>query len=218
MLVFLPGTKGPRVSLDAVLRERHEDIRSATLSELKRRADAGIPLDERVQWAAIESAAVGLTHAASDLDLPMAQQAVADARAALAPVLKDPGEYQPIDGVDGVTLRFVAVSESDRLRAEAELSAAVDEYRAAHSHVERANATDRLQAVRASWVSAAVADIDGLTTLDDDGTERAITDPVQQTQALRASGLLDVVDLAARWWQGLPAKKAARCGVPAPST
>ena len=136
--------------------------------------------------------------------------------------LADPGEFD--EGACApfarVTVRFRALTESKRRRMLFAVDETWREFSTA-TGLEREDARDRLQTARAEFVSAAVADIVGLTRYVEHDAPRpfqADTSDDEDLEGIVASGLIDPLFLAARHFGGLVPGEAVRFGLSQPST
>ena len=100
-MLIRPGQKSPLLTLQSVLRERHESIAADVAADIARRTrDGGVVFDEGIRWPEVQ-AAVDVK------DAIKVRALVADARRPLDP-------YEPIAGLDDVKVRFIALDAETR--------------------------------------------------------------------------------------------------------
>ncbi len=203
-VLIYPGTKSAPVSLQAVLKERHDNLREATAKEIERRKAKGIPLNDSVDWAAVAPL--------------VAAQDAEGLRKMLSDGLEPLDEYEPIPGYEDIKVRFVALA--DKRRAELVLAVALAQnvrnafvgQPLADVGQECIAADAVVEAAQLALIRAAVADLqmpDGQVDLGSDAV----------VEAIKATGtLLAHLFIAARDYQGLSPGKGSRFGSAAPST
>jgi hypothetical protein len=210
------------VPLQACLREIHEANKQAVAKEIEERRKHGAPLNDQVDFAVIQNLARQLADAAAMFDAKQIEDVAKSVMqkmggGTIAPLL----DYEPDPDLDGIEVAFVVVSDADR---KAFLAEAEDAYRAVRDAMlanaptaKLAELDRRAQEVQEAFAAKAVGRITGLRDgdieLDIDGTESIES----MLPALSRSGLLLPLVTAARFFQGLPPKKAAHFGQPAPS-
>ena len=181
-MLIRPGQKSPLLTLQSVLRERHESIAADVAADIARRKrDGGVVFDEGVRWPEVQAA--------------VDDKNAIKVRALVAQALRPLDPYEPIAGLDSVTVRFIALAAETREKL-------VDAVIASQGGSEEMLAL----------LSAVVADL----KVDGESLSLASSDDVAAIKA--TGGLLLNLYVAARDYQGLPPGKERRFGSPPPST
>lgn len=221
VLIF-PGSKSELVSLQAVLRESHEAQQAGRAQEIAERTKLSIPLDDATDWnaVALQITALGCL---PERDSKAVAELAAKLHASVAghALLALP-DYEPVAGYDDVLLRFRGLADSavqDHMltvglaHREAEAASKIEDPTARAKGVRLANEA-RDQAFLA-FIADAVCEVrcgeqvagsgaSGLTQLE--------------LEAIRATGLMVPIYLAARDYQRLSPGKGSRFGSAPPST
>lgn len=205
-LLIRPGALSPKLILDDVLRERHEDIRAQRQRTIDKRTQKGTPLDDDTKWFDIDIDAVANAVHARDTERTLtAAQAVVDAVAGhkLVPI----AEYVSVPHYRDIKVQFRALAHTPMREL---LDAVAD----AAGHGSDAVAELGFHEAVGAFVKRAVHIID-FGGVDDESLEDLDDDDVQ---ALLASGLLIDVFVAARDYQAMSPGKGSRFGSPPPRT
>ncbi len=99
-MLIRPGQKTAIMTLQAVLRERHESIAADVARDIERRKRDGVVFDEGIEWPAVQAAV-------DARDAIKVRTLVEGARRPLPP-------YEDVPGYDVVRVRFVALSAARR--------------------------------------------------------------------------------------------------------
>lgn len=209
-MLLYPGQTGPLVALQDCVREIHEARREGVLKLIAKRARGKPGPDPMAVPDQIKGLARACVEHAEAGAFDDARTAASSLLAAIAPPLEDPGEYEPNDALEGVSVRFRKLS-AKRSR---ELRLALDTQngetlRAPDGAAMRAS-DDKAVAIIATYITEAVAEI-----VYDDGAGHEVT--VAQVggddvDALQANGIFASVFQCAVKFQELPAKKAFAFG------
>ena len=210
LLLIYPGHRSEPLSLHSVLLEAHAERQLERAKEIAARIEGNVPLDDATDWAAVSSVDVQRAIASRDSKALAAEAAKLHALVADNALVELP-DYVPVDGYDDVFVRFIALSEAERQDHMVAIVAAQDVVDAADKvDPDKAQA----QAVRAAYaardqallafIGVAVAELrlDGGQQVA--GGERLTASDLE---AIRTTGLLLPIYLAARDFQGLARKK-----------
>jgi hypothetical protein len=200
MLLLYPGLKTPALTLQAILRERHEHALASEQRDVERRRAAGVPITDAVDWPAVQRAAsAGDARAVFDL-VSKAQE----------PQL---GAYEPKEGYDAVTVVLVAISDATRARLLMEVALASEgRTAAATATLTRESASAVLaadQAVTAAMLAFLQATVDKLVV---GGRDVDLASPKAHDALASTGALLTHLFVAARDYQTLPPGKEPRFG------
>lgn len=213
-LLLYPGEIGPLVSLQAFLRDAHEDARAARAREVAERRENGATASEQADAVAAQAAATAAVNALARGDEQAARASIAEALAALGPsVLEEIPAYQPQEEIDGIAVRFRTLSERERRMLSSAVMAAAEGARGS-TGADLAEHIQRVSDARAEVVRVAVAELHGLETMTGPITIRAEDGKLsdRDLEALKVAGLHGVLYDAAITFQVLPAKKGLRFG------
>jgi len=206
---IFPGDTSPLVSLNDCLRDTHEAVRTAELAEIARRQKAGASLSTDVDWRNVEVTVEEIGACSRRADAAETLRHANDLRLQLAGKhLADPGEFVPVEGLDDVKARFIAIPDRARREHMRDLAAAFD-----GDDTDAAAGQTRRDAAIAAFLRATVREvhmgdrfIGGAGLTDDD------------LEAVLLSGVWSELYIAARDYQRLSPGKGCRFGSPAPST
>lgn len=217
--LIYPGTFSGLVSLQSVLLESHQEAQAARALEIAERKKLGVPLDDATDFAAVwplvtEMGALPRENGKAYADLALKIHALT-AGHTLVPL----NPYEPVDGYDDVMLKFRALSECD-------LQDHMLAVGSAHRDVEAAQAAPIEK--RASLVRFAsekrdqafldfIADSVAHVVIGDQKTNDDVMASAD-LEAIRATGLMVPIYLAARDYQRLSPGKGSRFGSPLLST
>lgn len=212
-MLLYPGDQSPPTDVQAVLAERHEEIRAARARAIEERKANNVPLDDGIDWSKVKLDKA--SEAVINRDSAALRVAAQDLLSATADMLTPIGPYEPIARLVGVLAVFVVLSERERRRLASQEEAA---YRAlrrvvlADDTAGVSHATDALFDVRRAYVTAAVARVD----VPDEPCIEAMDD--RALDVLERNGLLAPLAVAAAAHQELSPGKASRSGSSAAPT
>ncbi len=195
LVLLYPGSKSEPVKLQDVMRESHEAFAAGVALEIERRQKLGVPLDDATDWDAVDVAVKAK-------DGPKVAALVS------GNTLRPVPAYDPTEGYDDVVVRFVALSESQRRDLSLAVALAsddLDKARVAGDIPGVRAADERLDQARGAFVRAAICSlfISGVSLEGIDADD---------LEAVRASGLLVDLYVAARDYQRLSPGKGGRFG------
>lgn len=199
LVLIRPGQCSALLSLQSVLRERHEQLAASTVREIERRQKLGTPLSDAVDFDALAAAVAAR-------DVPLARTLVSGG--ALEPL----DAYAAVDGYDDVKLRIKALGDGAR----ADLLLDVSLAQAERSALEGAPVREAGKTARAADEALFVAHLAfmraAIAKLEVGGVAVDLAD-TNDVEAVRATGTLAVhLFVASRDFQGLPPGKEPRFG------
>ena len=217
MFLAVPGTMGPLVLLQDAMRERHEQDREAIAKRIAFRKANGAGPDERTDFAKVTAAALALVKAAEGGESALVRTIAIDVLEKTAPALAPLPEFEPVEAVEGMAVRFRILSESRRRLLQAELDAA-NAATAAHpvGSPEWVRLDEAALAIVRTLLSETVAELHYDSAL---GT-RVVAKEIDHGlfEALRHADAMLPLYRCAIAFQDLPPKKALRFGLPPQST
>lgn len=213
-ILVYPGQVSDPVSLQAVLREKHEAERAETEKEVALRKARGVPLDDTTTWSSVRDELARLTSAVAVGD---GLKTEAAARAIVGAVdgntMTVPDAYVDDPDIEGVVVSFTMVSDAQRRDWSARLAVqfrGLREARLTGDEGGYARALDGLEKISSEQIVAVVATIAGV-----EGLKGTIAESIG---GIALSPLFNPLVHAVRYFLKLPAGKALRCGRLAPST
>lgn len=223
-LLVYPGAVGPRVRLVDCLREMHETAAAARLEEIKRRKLIGVPLNDDVSPDATAARVRGAAERFAAGEWVEGRKELADVYAETAGTLEPLGPFvvPDVEGIEGIQVRFVAVSASARMAHGDAVSKAWTAWvKARKSGNGEAVCMEAMQAAQANLVRYGVAevgpfDVGGGGCVFLKAEDGRLLDA--DVEALRMMGLMDHLYSAAQAFQVLHPGKGLRFGLSGVST
>jgi hypothetical protein len=211
-ILLTPGETGPLVSLQDCVREVWETERKARDERIAKRREKGAGLDDGIVWALVSSTDVAAAIAAHDSGkLRASAQKLVDATADLIVPL-DP--YTPNPALDGISVRFCVMAETERRTLQGKVAGAWREvaslFAAQASEEKIIEAQERAFAAQGAFILASVDAVEGIG----DTTGKPFDVGPELLEALRREGILGALFDAASAFQALPSGKALRFGLP----
>ena len=209
VLLLFAGQEGPRVKLAYCLREIHAEAKAARDAEMARRRTHCIPLDDHVDWAKVTDAEIKLGNAIERDDSAAARAAAETVLEQTARGLQALPDLVLPEGAEDIEVKFRVLSDADaRMHSGNEAAAwsALQEARKTKDEKAASAAVSDVVKARSAMVQAGVVELHGIEGVA--GVDEKVCD------ALARAGLLTPIYEAASFFQGLPAKKAVRFGLP----
>lgn len=227
MLLMKPGGMGPLISLQEARRQSYEALRESHNATVRARLERGIPLDD---FADPDWLRAKVSEAASAVEAQDFAHVRALARDLLEGASVSSGEWEPYvpkETLAGINVRLRSISaelRADLLGLGAEVSRSVESL-SREAARERLLKDVELSRVQAKFVAHALAYIDGLTVLDDEGKEAPFSASAGPGEAigedvlemLHDAGLMLDLFVVCRDFQGLTPKQRGHYGQQAPS-
>lgn len=213
MLLVYPGQRSQPASLRAVLEAAHNETRKARQDDIAARTKAGIPLDDETAWPVVDGIVASIADAKAKQDsAALARLGGELVRATSGNALVDVGEFAAPEGIDGVVITCVVLSQAQRL----DMMATLADAWAALAELERAGASTSARRVAEEAVLAAQVAVCRAVIVEVGGV--SVPEGADLWEGVRLAGLLGVFFAAARYFLQLPPGKALRCGLPSSST
>jgi hypothetical protein len=200
-------------SLQAILRERHEQARQDIDEAIKAREAVGVPLDNHLDWRRDVDAV--LAEVASEKSRDKVHKALLRAVSVSGRGLRPLAPYVDSPLLEPIEVRMRALSKSRVMDLQADLAACAYD---GEEEPEQWRATGATMRVMRAFVAEAIAGIRGAET--DEGVvqvDDASPLPEVVVDALDRAGLIDALFIAARDWQSLSPPQRARFASSAPS-
>ena len=222
MLLLLAGQVGPWTGLQDARREVHEAIRAERAAAIAERTARRTPLDDSTDWRALGATADDLVACVQRHETASVRAIAVDVLAATSGAIVPLEAYEHDPELEGIRVRCRVLSEARRRVLAAELDMAITGAAQRGADVLAALEADEAGiAAIAVYVGESLAGLEGVYACGDgDGTVTPVSLPLDGAaiDGLRRTGLLTILFVACRAFQGLSAKKALRFGQPVPST
>lgn len=223
-LGMLPWARGPFIDLQKFLQESHADRVASRSREIAKRKERGAPMGE-VDAKEVSRHAQAIASSVESGDFAAARVSLAAAADGLAGALDElpPHDVQSEShlAVEGIKVRFRLLPEDVRARILGECDEAQEQVSKGRDTASLAV----LHKARAEFLALALCHVSGISEFVDDTETPRVFDVSGDTplpdacmSLLISADVLDVVYWAAVGFQGMPAKKALRFGLPAPSS
>lgn len=218
-LFIYPGEVGELVSLTEFARDVHEEAAQLRLRDMREREAHGSGSRDLTDFVAVSGVAKLCAAAAdggrADEVRHLAERILRETAPPLAPL----PAFEPDPNLEGIFVRFRAMSErnkGERNKAVMGAVARIEKAYETNDYAARVDAQQELSDARAAFIRDAVAVVAGLSRAD--GTA-IVMGPLTDAdlEALQASGLHLPLYEAAAAFQVLPAKKGLRFGLRAGS-
>lgn len=208
MLLVAPGSVTPAREINAILRARWEGMREAHRLDQEDRARKGVPVGEDLDWQQEAKRTAALGEAAKAEDLTALRLGYQAGLYAVTTAVDDPGDWRPVAGIEGVTVRVQLpdAATSKRLR-----SAWAD---AMTTGDEQAQA-DTARAI----LDAGLVEVGGLQVVEGEGeTPAALQRPWEDETLQLLEPLVPVLLSVVLYLWSLDRGKAWRSGAPPRAT
>lgn len=220
MLYLLAGQMGPWVALCDARREAHEILRADRAADIAARKTRGTPLDDATNWDEIAPLGPALAAALGANDTVKVREIAATLQSSTRGALLPVPEYEEDHALDGIRIRLRVLSEAQKRVLDADVDAAIARRDVTMTMSTFIRTDEEAHAAIGTYVTAALVSIEGVSVVNDEGIEVPLATPLDErgVDVLRKAGVLGAVYAVAHAFQGLPAKKALRFGLPLPST